>query len=78
MEGLWYINTPGSYFDSLAAERWAMSQDQPVDIEGDLRARTLLARHLGHDLPHLHGLAGWDFLNADDDLVIGCACGSLE
>jgi hypothetical protein len=40
--------------------------------------RVSSARDLRHDLPHLHGLAGRHLLNADDDLVIGCARGSLE
>src|ERR1700733_14732622 len=37
-----------------------------------------LPRDIRHDLSHLHGLAGWDLLNAEDDLVIRCASRVLE
>jgi hypothetical protein len=48
--------------------------------DGDVFAheRVPSAGNLRHDLPHLHGLAGRHLLNADDDLVIRCARGSLE
>jgi len=34
-------------------------------------AFNLFVREVRHDLPHLHRLTGWHFLNADDNLVIG-------
>ena len=40
-------------------------------------AKSLL-RDIRHDLSHLHGLIGRQFLNAEDDLVIRCAGRVLE
>src|SRR5580658_1840447 len=34
-------------------------------------ALTQLVRDVRHELSHLHRLTGWQFLNADDNLVIG-------
>jgi hypothetical protein len=31
-----------------------------------------------HDRRHLHGLTGRQFLNTDDDLIIGCPCRGLK
>ena len=36
------------------------------------------AFHVGHDLPHLHGLAGRHFVNSNDDLIVRGARGALE
>ena len=41
-------------------------------------ADDLGAFHLGHDLPHLHSLAGRHFVNPDDDLIVGSVRRGLQ